>query len=257
MKSIEMILLCMILFASCNNGPKVLESQGGSSDNSASSTGIFSDASDNSATTQTDAGFKDQVHTVVAEEVLPTDKYVYVRVKENETEEFWVATRKMNIEVGASYFFRGGLLKTQFESKEYNRIFDRVYLVSNLVPTDHSSTQNSADNSGEDTPVADTGSIELKEGSISISELVNNKEDYASKSVQLTGMVVKVNPNIMNRNWIHLKDGSMDDYDMVITSSVAIPEGHVVSLKGTVKLDSDFGAGYTYELLVENAELVR
>jgi hypothetical protein len=61
----------------------------------------------------------------------------------------------------------------------------------------------------------------------------------------------------MNRNWIHLKDGSKDEYDLVITSEHAIPEGHTVTLKGTVALNKDFGAGYKYAIIVEDAHLLR
>jgi hypothetical protein len=164
----------------------------------------------------------------------------------------------MDVELGKQYFFRGGLLKTHFESKEYNRIFEKVYLVSNLVPSEHSQTESKTVSAEAETKaVVSDVKIEHKEGSISIKELVDNKSKYKDQTVQLTGNVVKVNPNIMGRNWIHIKDGTLDDYDLVITSSVAIPEGHIVSLKGQVKLDQNFGAGYTYELIVENAEIVR
>jgi hypothetical protein len=61
----------------------------------------------------------------------------------------------------------------------------------------------------------------------------------------------------MGRNWIHLKDGTLDNYDFVVTSDQAIPEGHVVTLKGTVARNRDFGSGYRYELLIENASVVR
>ena len=61
----------------------------------------------------------------------------------------------------------------------------------------------------------------------------------------------------MGRNWIHLRDGSQDDYDFVVTSSSMIPEGHVVTLSGTLNLDKDFGAGYRYDIIVENAQVIK
>jgi hypothetical protein len=60
----------------------------------------------------------------------------------------------------------------------------------------------------------------------------------------------------MDRNWIHIKDGSKDDYDLVITSDVFVPEGSVVTMKAQVSLNKDFGAGYKYDLILENGILV-
>ena len=68
---------------------------------------------------------------------------------------------------------------------------------------------------------------------------------------------MKVNPNIMNRNWIHIKDGTKDDFDLVITSDKFVPEGSVVTMKAVVTLNKDFGAGYKYDLILENGTIVK
>jgi hypothetical protein len=62
---------------------------------------------------------------------------MYLYVSEG-GEKFWIATRTKDVKVGETYYYKGGLLKTNFESKEYNRVFEKVYLISNLVSTDHS-----------------------------------------------------------------------------------------------------------------------
>ncbi len=102
------------------------------------STGVFSEgaATPEQGSKELGPGVEKELHTVVALEALPTSKYVYVRVKEGE-EEFWVAAMKQDVAIGRSYFYRGGLLKTDFHSTEYKRTFDKVYLISQLVPSDH------------------------------------------------------------------------------------------------------------------------
>jgi hypothetical protein len=60
----------------------------------------------------------------------------------------------------------------------------------------------------------------------------------------------------MNRNWIHIKDGSKDDYDLVITSDTYVAEGTVITMKALVTLNKDFGAGYTYDLILEDGVLI-
>jgi len=40
------------------------------------------------------------------------------------------------------YYFTGGLIKKNFESKEHNRVFDELLLVDNFVPENHGGAQN-------------------------------------------------------------------------------------------------------------------
>jgi hypothetical protein len=61
----------------------------------------------------------------------------------------------------------------------------------------------------------------------------------------------------MDRNWIHLQDGSKNDFDLVVTSNSFVAEGAKVTLQGTVALNRDFGAGYRYDLILENGILVK
>jgi len=257
-----------LLFFACNNGPKVISAQSDKDTESVvNSSGIFD--LDNSTPdiipTENSGSFTDDLHKVVVMEILPATRYSYLKVTEAGNE-FWIAVRKQEITKGASYFYRNGLLKTNFESQEYNRIFDRIYLVSNLVPEKHGGNSGLSDNSLNTRENAETIQKELipthtektvqHKGSITIAELLENPKAYEGKSVQLSGTCVKVNPNIMNRNWIHLQDGTKDDFDLVITSTTFVPEGKKVTLKGTVNLNRDFGAGYTYDLIVENAEVI-
>ena len=111
----------------CNNGPKVIESSNEPS-NSENSSGIFSNehklaASNTSATT-----FTSELHTVKINEILETSKYLYMNVTENE-EQFWIATRIMDVTIGETYYYKGGLLKTNYESKDFNRVFEKIYLI--------------------------------------------------------------------------------------------------------------------------------
>jgi len=256
MKRYKFILIIglIINLVSCSQGPKVISTPVGTdSSTNGESTGIFSGTG--SGVPNSSVSATSDVHTVKVLEVLPTSKYVYLRVNEKE-EEFWIATGKQEVKVGETYFYKNGILKTNFESKEYDRVFDKVYLVSSIVPANHGNEASSSSMPMGD--VTDTEIPEDKEveGSIKISELFKNKSEYEGKEIQISGKCTKLNPNIMGRNWIHLKDGSYDDIELVITSDVAVPEGHFVTMKGIVALDKDFGAGYKYDLIIENGQIV-
>jgi hypothetical protein len=61
----------------------------------------------------------------------------------------------------------------------------------------------------------------------------------------------------MGRNWIHLKDGSKDDFDLVLTSNDEVELNQNVTMKGVVHLGVDFGAGYAYDIIIEDAKVVK
>ncbi len=264
-KSIIISALSICLLMACSKGPKVIPSS--SDDTSIKKTsGIFDNTTDSIKNTDNNQSFTDDLHTVIVHEILPTKKYMYLKVLEDK-KEFWIATRSKDIVKGKTYFYRGGLLKTNFESKEYNRIFETVYLVSNLVEATHA--KNSSFPTKNNTPLSEP-SWKLKEdipthtekivehkGSIKIAELVKNPKKYEGKTIQISGTCVKINPAIMDRNWIHIKDGSKDDYDLVITSNTFVPEGSVITMMALVTLNKDFGAGYTYDLILEDGTIIK
>ena len=257
-----LVTLCTVFLMSCNNGPKVIESS--NPQGKTPKSGIFTPDPSTQVIPGADEAISNELHQVTVNEILQASRYVYLNVSEGSSK-FWIAARKQEIEKGGTYFYRGGLLKTDFESKEYNKVFDTIYLVSNLVTQDHSKhvdgLNTGVQKSGpvvqkEDIPTH-TDKVVAHKGSIKISELVKDPKKYEGSTIQLSGTCVKVNPNIMDRNWLHIQDGSKDDYDLVVTSNTFVPEGSDITIRGLVVLNKDFGAGYMYELIVENGELVK
>jgi hypothetical protein len=89
---------------------------------------------------------------------------------------------------------------------------------------------------------------------VDLLEVVNDPQKYKDQKIKVYGEVVKVNANIMDRNWLHIKDGTADEFDFVLTSESAVPVGHSMTFEGTISLNRDFGAGYVYDLIMENAQ---
>lgn len=77
------------------------------------------------------------------------------------------------------------------------------------------------------------------------------------QEVTVQGEVVKVNTGVMQRNFIHVQDGSGDvlqeTNNLVITTQDSAAVGDKVSVTGTVVVDHDFGFGYFYPVLLEKA----
>lgn len=209
-------------------------------------------------------GLSRELHKVVVQEVLPVAKYVYLRVQEADRK-FWIATRKQSVNIGEIYFYRESLMRVPFESKEHNTVFDTLYLVTKLVPAAHATTGISAvDTEDKETEATNSppgrliSSAQLfaEEAYLSIAELTENPEKYAGQKVRLRGECVKVNQDILKRNWLHLKDGSRDSYDLIITSDTLVPAGTLIAISGDVAVDKDFGSGYKYRVIIENGVLL-
>lgn len=105
----------------------------------------------------------------------------------------------------------------------------------------------------------DLTGIAKAEGGKTVAEVFAEKDALAGKPVTFRGKVVKTNPNIMGKNWLHVRDGSGAEgtNDLTVTTAAgAIPSvGDTVVVKGTVALEKDFGMGYQYDIIVEDAEV--
>ena len=88
---------------------------------------------------------------------------------------------------------------------------------------------------------------------VKLSELFSDLSKYDEKTVTITGKVVKVNNNILNRNWIHIQDGSGENLDLTVTTEEELKIDSEVTITGTISLNVDFGAGYVYKVIMQKA----
>ena len=90
-----------------------------------------------------------------------------------------------------------------------------------------------------------------------VSETYGEAGKLDKKTVSVRGKVVKVSKGIMGKNWVHLQDGSGDagkgTNNLVVTTQDVPKVGDVVTARGTLYKDKDFGAGYLYKVIVEEA----
>ncbi len=95
----------------------------------------------------------------------------------------------------------------------------------------------------------------------SVADLYKERAELSGKQVTLHGKVAKVNNQIMDRNWVHLRDGTGNaadgSNDITVTTTDTADLGDLVTVVGTLILDMDFGSGYKYPLLVEKATITK
>ncbi|MDR3088589.1 MAG: DNA-binding protein [Desulfobulbaceae bacterium] len=120
--------------------------------------------------------------------------------------------------------------------------------------------EESGGSAGAVAPFADV-KVEKATGqdAVTVAEVFDNAKKLNGKTVCLRGRVMKVSLAIMGRNWIHLQDGTGDPlrntHDLVATSDAAPELGAVIVVSGTLIADKDFGAGYRYAALIEQAKI--
>jgi hypothetical protein len=104
----------------------------------------------------------------------------------------------------------------------------------------------------------DLSGIAKADGGKTVAEVFAEKDSLAGKPVTVRGKVVKVNAGIMGKNWLHVRDGSGAEgtNDLTVTTAGELPAlGATVVVTGPVTVDKDFGAGYAYDVIVEDAEV--
>ena len=89
--------------------------------------------------------------------------------------------------------------------------------------------------------------------------LFRSKSKLAGKPVAVRGKVVKYNAEIMGKNWLHIQDGSgstdKNDNDLTITTTTPAKLGDTVLVTGNVTTNKDFGAGYKYTVILDDAKV--
>lgn len=91
-----------------------------------------------------------------------------------------------------------------------------------------------------------------------VADLYKDRAKLDNQKVTVKGKVVKISSGIMGKNWLHLQDGSGSaankTNDLTVTTTQDLPEtGKTVTVTGTLHKDKDFGSGYFYSVIVEEA----
>jgi hypothetical protein len=200
-------------------------------------------------------------HVVIVKEVMQVAGYTYLRVTENE-KELWLATPPITATVGETLYYEGGFEMTNFKSKELNRTFESIYFLEG-ISKEPIEARSKEDMVSPGATAAKEGKKEIAvtpaEGGISIAELYSKRATYEGKTVKIKAEVTKFSPEIMGTNWIHAQDGtdSEGNFDLTVTSDETVTVGDVVVFEGKVVLKKDLGYGYFFEVLLEDAKVVK
>ena len=199
-------------------------------------------------------------------ETMDASGYTYVLV-DNGSKKVWVAATRFPVKLGDSVATTQGMPMQNYHSKTLNRDFDLVYFTGSLTvngvePTIKSNPLEIPKNHPPVTGASAVAKVDLSgikraEGGKTVKEIFADKQNLSGQLVKVRGKVVKYNPMIMGKNWIHIKDGTGAEgsNDLLVTTSSTAKIGDTILVAGTVSINKDFGAGYKYAVLIEDAKL--
>jgi len=198
-------------------------------------------------------------------ETMDAGGYTYVLL-ETGGEKKWLAVSETKMKVGETRTFGAGNMMSNFNSRSLKRTFEWIIFTAPLdVPKEEPKMPKAGDKSPGSKGALVAGSEKISvekasgENAYTVAELYEKSKKLDKKTVVVRGKVVKVSAGIMERNWIHIQDGTgskkKGTNNLVVTSEI-IPEiGDVVTVTGTLAKDRDFGSGYRYNVIIEKASI--
>ena len=201
-------------------------------------------------TEQAPSGFR----TVEAIETMNASNYTYINVEEN-GKEYWIAVPQMEVKAGEKLFFSKSMEMKNFKSESLNRTFETILFVEDIKKEMPSNQMN------QPHPTVTTSKEEIKvekpKDGYSIGEVFGGMNKMNGKNIKVKGKIVKYNPGIMGTNWIHIQDGTAhnEDFDLLVTSDTDVQVGQIITAQGKLITNKDFGSGYKYKALIENAKI--
>ncbi len=211
-------------------------------------------------------------HVGKVAETMNSGGYTYILLQ-TKTKMFWVAIAETKIDVGQEVVLAPGMEMIDFHSKSLNRDFDSIIFSEGLITQGGSvAGQGSAHGSagaqektlgskGAKPAAKENIKIEkaTEENSYTVAELFEKRTELDNKDIVLKGEVVKVTAQIMGKNWVHIQDGTGSaqdgNNDMVVTTMDLPSVGDIVTVKGVLFSDKDFGSGYKYNAIVEHGQV--
>lgn len=203
-------------------------------------------------------------------ETMNAASYTYVLI-DTGAKKVWAAAPQFSVKVGDTVALTGAMPMTNYQSRALNRTFDLVYFSGNVtvngvaVAGAGAAPKASAGNLPPGHPptsrgpgAVDLAGIKRAENGQTVEEIIKGKARFAGKRIAVRARVVKYNAGILGKNWLHIRDGSGAEgtNDLTVTTSATAKVGDLVLVTGVLSVDRDFGSGYRYGLIVEDASVV-
>ena len=200
--------------------------------------------------------------TGVVKEHSDVSQYTYMRLA-TDAGEAWAAVYRAPVKDGTTVTVMRATALHKFHSRELGKDFETIWF--GMLPgyeTAPAASAGAGAAAGTATAAggaAGAGAAPHVAGAITIAELAKKAASLEGKQVTVAGNVVKENDGIMGRNWIHIQDGTgsaaSKTNDLLVTTDATAKVGDAIVATGTVKTRQDFGSGYAYDFMIDQASV--
>jgi len=218
-----------------------------------------SDAADQATVGQSQQTAPPRIEGQVSD-TISVPGYTYVEV-DTGSDKSWAAVPGTSVNIGDQVSFSMVAPMHNFYSKTLQRNFPVIYFVDHLV-TDAGTTTISAAASAahgqiSQEPVADLAEdINKAKGGNTIAEIHTQQKDLNGHTLRVRGQVTKFTAGVLGKNWVHIRDSSSEN-DLTVTTDATVAISDVVTVEGTLELDKDFGYGYFYSVILQDASVTK
>jgi len=197
-------------------------------------------------------------------EKIDVDSYSYLRLSTS-SGEIWAAVPPTSTAIGEEIAIANPMPMDGFESPTLNRTFDRIVFGTVYQPEGADVMQELSKAHSGVSDTANIGPINVEKAAgpdgRTVEEVFSQKLELKDRKVAVRGKVVKVNTNVLERTWIHIQDGTGDSQaktnDLTVTSQSSTSVGDTVLIEGIVRNDKDFGMGYQFPVIIEDATVIK
>ncbi len=193
-------------------------------------------------------------------ETMDSGGYTYALV-DVEGKEAWVAGPPAALAIGDAVVVQVEMEMVDFYASSLDRTFSSILFASDISLAGDDAPAAMPSGHGAAPPVEDVlpdvVGITRAEGGATVEEILLMKDELFDTEVTFRGKVVKYNSGILGKNWLHVQDGTgaTGTSDITITTDATCAVGDIVLVRGMLVADRDFGAGYVYDVIVEDAQV--
>ena len=209
--------------------------------------------------------------------------YSYINLQKKDGEKIWVAVKETRVAVGDQMSFLEGLVMKDFKSVTLKRTFDSIIFSNGIIPQSQPVIAKTAPKDlsvppvpnndgprknkkvvpGSKAAVPSKGKISVAKAkgpnAYTVEETYKKSAALDKKPVVVHGKVVKASTGIMKKTWIHIQDGTgsqaKGNHNLVCTTRGTANVGDLITVSGTLAKNRDFGYGYRYNVIIEDAAI--
>ena len=193
-------------------------------------------------------------------DIIDVPSYTYVEV-ETGNDKAWAAVPTTSVSIGDEVSFSAATPMEKFYSRTLDREFAVIYFVDRFITDAGITTMSTAAAAAhgqlsQEAAVVPVNEINKVDGGNTIAEIHARKGELDGNTIRVRGQVTRFTANVLEVNWVHIRDSS-GAANLTVTTDATVAINDVVIVEGKLGLDRDYGYGYVYPVILQDARITK